>query len=202
MKVNIPCNTNNGGCLPDRSRLIVLLVFLAVFQLLVSSCSARLYRDIKRENPVSRAESGDLRSFLDSDVEKSLDTREATPEMIIQTARGYLGVPHCMGGSTGKCMDCSGLLVRVFATHGIQLPHNSEEQARYGKIIGDGSRLKTGDLVFFIRTYRTKQFITHSGIYTGDGLFIHTSSSKGVIITSINDPWWRKRYIFGTRIFD
>jgi len=202
MKVNIPCNTNDGGCLSGRSRLMVLLVFMAVFQLLVSSCSPRLYRDIKRENPVGRAESGDLRSFLDSDIEKSLDTREATPEMIIQTARGYLGVPHCMGGSSGKCMDCSGLLVRVFATHGIQLPHNSEEQARYGKIIGDGSRLKKGDLVFFIRTYRTKQFITHSGIYTGDGLFIHTSSSKGVIVTSINDPWWRKRYIFGTRIFD
>ena len=72
-----------------------------------------------------------------------------------------------MGGTTMKCMDCSGLLVTVFARYGIRLPHNSEEQARYGKIIAGTDELKKGDLVFFIRSYRTNHFITHSGIYIG-----------------------------------
>ncbi len=99
-------------------------------------------------------------------------------------------------------MDCSGLLVTVFATHGIKLPHNSEEQARYGKIITGMENLKKGDMVFFIRSYRTNQFITHSGIYIGDGKFIHTSSSNGVTVTSLNDPWWSERYLFATRVFD
>lgn len=101
-----------------------------------------------------------------------------------------------------KCIDCSGLLVAVFKKYGIILPHNSEEQARFGKIIPGMNNLKKGDLVFFIRSYKTNNFITHSGIYLGNNKFIHTSSSKGVTITSLNDPWWSEKFIFGTRVFD
>lgn len=194
--------TNISHCPAGKSSFFAPLLALALFQLLVSSCSDRLYPDISAGRPVGRSESSELRSFLNSDVEKDLDTGKASPEMIIRTARRYLGVPHCMGGTTEKCMDCSGLLYRVFLLNGIKVPHNSEEQARYGKIVSDEGRLKPGDLVFFIRTYSTKQFITHSGIYTGNGRFIHTSSSNGVVETSINDPWWRERYIFATRIFN
>ncbi|TFG73904.1 MAG: NlpC/P60 family protein, partial [Thermodesulfobacteriales bacterium] len=98
--------------------------------------------------------------------------------------------------------DCSGLLVTVFGTHGIVLPHNSEEQARYGKIINGKDGLKKGDLVFFIRSYKTDRFITHSGIYIGSNKFIHTSSTNGVTITSLSDPWWNEKFIFGTRILN
>jgi murein DD-endopeptidase / murein LD-carboxypeptidase len=68
--------------------------------------------------------------------------------------------------------------------------------------MGGTDDLRRGDLVFFIRSYKTNRFITHSGIYTGNYKFIHTSSKKGVTITSINDPWWSKKFIFGTRVFD
>ena len=138
---------------------------------------------------------------MNAGTEKAIDTLTATPDEIIKTARQYLGVPHCMGGTTMKCIDCSGLLVAVFASYGIQLPHNSEEQARDGKVITGMENLKPGDLVFFIRSYNTSHFITHSGIYIGDNKFIHTSSRDGVTITSLNDPWWNERYLFGTRIF-
>ena len=99
-------------------------------------------------------------------------------------------------------MDCSGLLVTVFAIHGIRLPHNSEEQARYGEIIAGMNKLIKGDLVFFVRSYETHYFITHSGIYLGNNEFIHTSSKNGVTITSLNDPWWKEKFIFGTRVFN
>jgi len=105
-----------------------------------------------------------------------------------------------MGGTTMKCMDCSGLLVTVFGKYGIQLPHNSEEQARYGERIAAMNELKKGDLVFFIRTYQTDHFITHSGIYIGENKFIHTSSTNGVRITSLSDPYWKQRFVFGTRV--
>jgi len=81
------------------------------------------------------------------------------------------------------------------------LPHNSEEQARYGKIITVKDELKKGDLVFFIRSYKTQRFITHSGIYLGNNEFIHTSSTNGVTITSLDDSWWKEKFIFGTRVF-
>ncbi|MCU0459904.1 MAG: NlpC/P60 family protein [Bacteroidales bacterium] len=152
------------------------------------------------EVTINPTEKRRLEQFVEAGVESSVNTKGITPEEIIQTARGYLGVPHCMGGTTTKCMDCSGLLVRVFADHGITLPHSSEEQARYGAIITDRKNLKPGDLLFFIRTYSTSRLITHSGIYLGDASFIHTSSSRGVTVTSVNDPWWSERYLFATRI--
>jgi len=58
------------------------------------------------------------------------------------------------------------------------------------------------DLVFFSDSYSTNHFITHAGIYTGDNKFIHTSSSVGVTITDLKDPWWADRFVFGTRIIE
>lgn len=149
-----------------------------------------------------RAENAWFDLFLNEGIEKEIDTKGADAEMIVETAREYFGVPHCMGGTTMKCMDCSGLLVRVFARHGIRLPHNSEDQARFGKIIGSRNDLEKGDLVFFTRSYKTRNFITHSGIYAGDNKFIHTSSGKGVTLTSMDDSWWKEKFVFGTRLFD
>jgi len=142
------------------------------------------------------------KEFIDRGTEKEINTRNTSADEIIETARQYLGVPHCMGGTTMKCMDCSGLLVTVFGKYGIQLPHNSEEQARYGERIAAMNELKKGDLVFFIRTYQTDHFITHSGIYIGENKFIHTSSTNGVRITSLSDPYWKQRFVFGTRVFE
>ena len=149
---------------------------------------------------MSGAEKKRLEEFMEDGIGRSIDIPAVSPEAIIETARTYLGVPHCMGGTTSKCMDCSGLIFRVFDSHGIILPHNSEEQARYGTVISDRGNLRPGDLLFFIRTYNTSRLITHSGIYTGNGSFIHTSSSKGVTVTSLDDPWWSERYLFATRI--
>lgn len=176
------------------------LILVVVCQLIIVSCSRELYPERSFQNIESKADRRKLDDFLTAGIEKGLNTKFASADEIIETAERYLGVPHCMGGTTMKCMDCSGLLVTVFARHGISLPHNSEEQARYGKILTRMDELKRGDLVFFIKTYETSHFITHSGIYTGNNKFIHASSKNGVIITSINDPWWNQKFIFGTRV--
>jgi cell wall-associated NlpC family hydrolase len=182
----------------NSGKLIVILVVAC--QLISAACSRKLYPEQSFQNIEISAERKKLNDFLNSGVEKDLNTKTASAGKIIETAEKYLGVPHCMGGTTMKCMDCSGLLVTVFSRLGISLPHNSEEQARYGKIINRIDELKKGDLVFFVRTYETSQFITHSGIYAGNSKFIHASSKNGVIITSINDPWWNQKFIFGTRV--
>lgn len=184
----------------NKTRITILLVF--IFQLLISYCAKRIYPEPVFDNIETSAESARLREFLESGSEKELDTRNTSPDRILETARQYLGVPHCMGGSGPKCMDCSGLLVAVFKKNGIILPHNSEEQARYGRIIAVKDDLRKGDLVFFIRSYRTGRFITHSGIYLGNNEFIHTSTTNGVTITSLDDSWWKWKFIFGTRIFN
>ena len=183
-----------------KGKYIVLLI--AVCQLIVTYCSKQFYPEPSFQNIESQAEKKKLKDFMDTGTEKVINTRNTSPDEIIKTARQYLGVPHCMGGTTMKCIDCSGLLLAVFARHDIHLPHNSEEQARYGKIITGKDELKKGDLVFFIRSYKTHHFITHSGIYIGNNEFIHTSSKSGVTITSLNDPWWNEKFIFATRVFE
>lgn len=156
------------------------------------------------EKPISAGntivKSKGLHDFMNAGVEKEINTGSVSADEIIHTAQKYLGVPHCMGGTTMKCIDCSGLLVVVFAKYGIHLPHNSEEQARFGKIITETDELTKGDLVFFTRSYKTHYFITHSGIYMGNNKFIHTSSKNGVTITSLSDSYWSEKFVFGTRI--
>lgn len=179
-----------------------LIPIIAFCQVICTSCTKQIYPEASYQNIASQSEKKALTNFLDLGTEKTINSHKTNVNEIISTARLYIGVPHCMGGKTSKCMDCSGLLVTVFGKHGIQLPHSSEEQARYGQIVPGMNDLVKGDLVFYIRTYKTNRFITHSGIYIGNDQFIHTSSSRGVTITSINDPWWKSRFIFATRIFD
>lgn len=178
-----------------------LILLLIVCQLVTINCSRRAFPGTSFPNVESNSEKRRLEAFFNSGVEKTLETGTATPDRIIATARKYIGVPHCLGGTTSKCIDCSGLLLTVFGQYGIKLPHSSEEQARYGKLIRLPGDLKKGDLVFFIRSYQTNNFITHSAICIGNNQFIHASTSKGVTITSLSDPWWSERFIFGTRIF-
>jgi lipoprotein Spr len=186
--------------LENKGKIIILLV--VVCQLLIISCSKQLYPEPSFQNIESQTEKKKLKVFMDAGNGKVINTHNTRANEIIKTAQKYLGVPHCMGGTTMKCMDCSGLLVTVFAKHGIYLPHDSEEQARYGKIIAGKDELIKGDLVFFIRSYKTKSLITHSGIYLGNNKFIHTSTTNGVTITSLDDPWWKEKFIFGTRVFE
>lgn len=194
-------------------KTITKAIFFLVIAILlfIASCSKQIYsepsiqniQNIENieniENPVDNKK---LNIFIEAGTQKTLKIRNSTSSDIIKTARTYLGVPHCMGGTTKKCIDCSGLLVAVFAQHGIQLPHNSEDQSRYGKIIASMDNLKIGDLVFFTRSYKTNHFITHSGIYIGNNQFIHTSSKVGVTITSLSDTYWNEKFVFGTRVFE
>ena len=143
----------------------------------------------------------DFQSFLAGGAQKNLDTGLKRPKHIIKTAEKYMGTPHCMGGTTPKCLDCSGLTYLSFAAHRIELPRRSQDQARLGRIVADRNRLKRGDLVFFTRSYATADYITHVGIFLGDNLFLHASTSRGVIVTGLDDPWWSQRFVFGTRVF-
>jgi murein DD-endopeptidase / murein LD-carboxypeptidase len=179
----------------------ILLLYTAV-QLLNASCTEKHYPVQADQILNDPSEQKNLQGFMAGGIEKELSIRNVSADELIKTARKYLGVPHCMGGASLSCMDCSGLLVRVFADHGVRLPHNSEEQARYGQIISEKATLKKGDLVFFIRSYQTDRFITHSGIYLGNNEFIHASSAKGVSITSLDNSWWKEKFIFGTRILN
>lgn len=127
----------------------------------------------------------------------ALQKPEATGAQLVATAKKYIGVPYLWGGSTPKGFDCSGYTQYVFAAHGISLPRTTDTQWHTGTAISKAN-LKEGDLVFFGDTYRAG--ISHVGIYVGNNQFIHASSSKGVIITSLDNSYWSSRYYGARRV--
>lgn len=114
---------------------------------------------------------------------------------VIRVALGYLGRPYQWAGIGRGGFDCSGLVSRVFSSAGIALPHTSSGLYDGGLAVPSAS-LGPGDLVFF-RTYNSGP--SHVGIYLGDNRFIHASASQGVIISSMDEPYYRTRYLGARR---
>ncbi len=141
--------------------------------------------------------------FKKNRLGKRIEIASISPDQIIQTAESYKGTPHSFGGDSKKGIDCSGLVAVSFRSSGIaDFPHGSQEQAYFGKIISGIEKLQRGDLVFFTATYPTPKLLTHVGIYLGNGKFIHSTTSKGVIITDFKtSEYWRMHYAFATRLF-
>ena len=173
-----------------------LMLYAGAALLVMSSCS-------RRQLPVASPVVTDrqMQAFINSGTGMPLKTGRTKPDQVIRTDEQLMGTPHCMGGTTHRCMDCSGLTHTSFAAHQIDLPRRSQDQARYGSIIFEKNALRRGDLVFFTRSYNSSDYITHVGIYVGKGHFIHASTSSGVIITPLDNPWWSQRFVFGTRVF-
>ncbi len=141
-----------------------------------------------------------LEAFRNAGIEKEVDTLEYDADKVIAYAKTFMGTKHKMRGSGKSGIDCSGLVMVSHKKYGIYLPHSAQEQARYGKIIPHMDELQKGDLVFFCHSYATGRVITHSGVYLGNDKFIHASNDYGVIISSIQDPYyWKKKFLFGTR---
>jgi len=118
---------------------------------------------------------------------------------LVNTARSHIGTPYSYGGTTTSGFDCSGYTQYVFKQEGISIPRTTDQQYAMGTSVAK-SDLKTGDIVFF---NTSGSGVSHDGIYIGSGKFIHSSTSKGVMISSINDPaYWGSRYIGARRVHD
>lgn len=121
---------------------------------------------------------------------------------IINNARQYEGTPYKYGGITEKGMDCSGLVYTSFLEEGISIPRVSRHIAEEGKRIKSDDVIP-GDLLFFITGRRSKQ-INHVGLVVdvlpGQILFIHSSTSQGVIVSSLNEGYWNNAFKEARRI--
>ncbi|PIE50621.1 MAG: glycoside hydrolase [Flavobacteriales bacterium] len=120
---------------------------------------------------------------------------------VVRTAEQYKGAPYRFGGHSKRGMDCSGLIYQSFLQHQISFPRISHQQAKKGKKINKRN-IRKGDLVFFATSKSGK--VSHVGlvhhIKKGEVFFIHASSSKGVIVSSLNNPYWKRKYLFARRV--
>lgn len=116
-------------------------------------------------------------------------------EQIIESASKNLGAPYKYAGTTKSGFDCSGLVFTTFSQYDIKLPRSSADQAKVGIDLGKNiSKAQKGDLIFFKTNNRSK--INHVGIVTktkdDEVEFIHSSTSKGVIISSTKESYYER----------
>lgn len=124
---------------------------------------------------------------------------------IVDTAKSYLGVRYVYGGASPSGFDCSGFTMYVYSQHGYSLPHSatSQWQSGLGTRVYSISELQPGDLVFFNDPSRNAgKACSHAGIYTGDGQFIHSSSSRsgGVIVSSLTSGYYNTYFVGGIQV--
>lgn len=112
---------------------------------------------------------------------------------IISRAHSFLGLPYRWGGrSPAEGFDCSGLTMAVYDLVGLHLPRTSLAQFRSGTPVSRDN-LEKGDLVFFLGQRRKR--ISHVGIYTGDGNFIHApGKDKRIRVESLSSQYFRDRF--------
>src|SRR5690606_37560564 len=111
---------------------------------------------------------------------------------IVEVAQSFHGTPYRFGGTTASGMDCSGLIFTAFKEEDILLPRSSRDMANKGQRISL-NEVTVGDLVFF-KTDRRRNVINHVGlvveVFLGKVYFIHSSTSQGVIISTLDESYW------------
>lgn len=127
-------------------------------------------------------------------------TNSTLGSKVVNLAMQYLGYKYVHGGaspSTG--FDCSGFTSYLYAQFGYSIGRTSAAQYSTGTYVSR-SDLRPGDVVLFEKTYSSSAVATHSGLYIGNGQFIHAANSrKGVIITSLSETYYSTRFLCGRR---
>lgn len=114
-----------------------------------------------------------------------------TADALFNLHENWKGTPYKLGGTNKQGIDCSAFTQQAYSTvFNIGLPRTTVSQANTGQNIAIEA-LRSGDLVFF-KTGGNKQ--RHVGVYVQDGMFLHASTSKGVMLSELNNPYWKKHF--------
>ena len=112
---------------------------------------------------------------------------------VVALALAQVGAPYRWGGADPRGFDCSGLVMYVYGRAGVSLPHGAAKQYRLGTPVAR-KELAPGDIVFFDR-------LNHSGIYIGDGRFVHASKSGDAVkVARLDEAWFERRWVGARRL--
>lgn len=153
----------------------------------------------KAVKPVAKKKKNLINDKEDEDLVLT-PTENYLAMQMINNAMTFIGVNYRGGGTTIAGMDCSGMVTAVFNIFGLKLPRSSHEMAKVGEKLRK-DEIKKGDLVFFRTSGRG---ISHVGMVVetdGDEIkFIHSSTQKGVIISSTKEPYYQRTFVQANRV--
>ncbi|OIR00672.1 murein DD-endopeptidase MepS/murein LD-carboxypeptidase precursor [mine drainage metagenome] len=152
--------------------------------------------DANSKNNIEKADWLQLKYavMLDATVEKLSNIT------LLQKIEDWWGTKYCMGGNTKNCIDCSAFSASILNdVYNVKLPRTAQEQYNMSERIAPED-LKEGDLVFFHTGGRKSRTISHVGVYIMNNKFANASTSGGVTISDLNDPYWKKRFRAAGRV--
>jgi cell wall-associated NlpC family hydrolase len=124
------------------------------------------------------------------------DGQDTIKAKMYRQYRQWQGTAYAYGGLSKHGIDCSGFVYLTYLEQlGIELPRSTELQAQVGQEVKRDD-LRAGDLVFFNTGFRGR----HVGIYLEQGRFLHVSTKRGVVISSLVDDYWKERYWQSRRV--
>ncbi len=139
-------------------------------------------------------------TYVDIEYEECIPNAYTKGEKIINYGLTFLGTPYVWGGnSLTKGVDCSGFTKEVYNAFDIKISRVSYQQANDGDHV-EKDELETGDLVFFDTDGVNNGHISHVGIYMKEDKFIHSDGTKGVMISSLDSPYYKQNYVKSVRI--
>ncbi len=128
--------------------------------------------------------------------DKTTYSKNKVSKLLNQQLQSWKGTPYQIGGNSKQGIDCSGFVYLTYTDKlGIELPRTTELQGEVGREISQ-EQLTYGDLVFF----KIGIFTRHVGIYTGNREFIHASTSRGVMKSSLDSYYWSRKYWKARRV--
>jgi len=123
-------------------------------------------------------------------------TSSHVKQALLDQYKAWKHVRYRLGGQSKRGIDCSGFTQVTFKNKfNISLPRDTGSQGQVGRRVSK-SQLRTGDLVFFY----TGRNVRHVGVYLDNQQFLHASTSRGVMISDMNDQYWSSRYWQARRI--
>lgn len=142
----------------------------------------------------------DYKKLAQASIRLNMDINMTDNHLLYIESAEWLGTPYRGGGNNRRGVDCSGLTTNIYKkVYHTNLKRNSNDQRIYNCRKVNQNGLREGDLVFF-HNGRNKKTASHVGIYLKNNKFIHASSSRGVIVSSLNEQYYRTHWLSGGRV--